>query len=296
MPTLTLRTASTRLVLSPRFGAVIAFDRIASGTVTPVLRPGPAVLDHPTDAAAFPMLPFCGRIAENRFRFADGDFPLSRNSDDPLRLHGDGWLADWVVERATETHADLTLRHAADADAPWDYAARQHFVLRDDGLDLRLAITNRAATALPYGLGWHPYLPLTAMTTLTAPANAYWTEDPGHLPRDHVPLPADLDFASAKPLPARWINNGFEGWGGAARVDWPERALRLTLTTTTPLSRYMLYRPGRRFDATAADDVFCFEPMSHAVDGFHHADLGGLTVLAPNETLTATISLTVTTL
>jgi aldose 1-epimerase len=47
----------------------------------------------------------------------------------------------------------------------------------------------------------------------------------------------------------------------------------------------MIYMPIER------PDFFCFEPMSHLPDGHHMQDLGGLTVLAPGESLSGRVSI-----
>ena len=61
---------------------------------------------------------------------------------------------------------------------------RKLFALDGSTLTLSLEVVNRGATALPFGLGWHPYFPLTAGTTLQAPANALWLEGADWLPTE----------------------------------------------------------------------------------------------------------------
>ena len=47
---------------------------------------------------------------------------------DPSPLHGQGWLSPWTVDRSDEHSADLHFHHAA-GEWPWEYEARQEFLL-----------------------------------------------------------------------------------------------------------------------------------------------------------------------
>jgi aldose 1-epimerase len=149
-----------------------------------------------------------------------------------------------------------------------------------------LAILNRASGALPYGAGFHPWLPRTAGTRLNAPARSVWLEDERHLPTQNMAVTArpEWDFAHPRALPEGWINNGFCGWDGRAVVAWDDRDVALEILARPPIGAYILYSP-------AADaSFFCFEPVTHAVNA-HNLPPGpeahGLTVLAPGATLVA---------
>lgn len=293
MAVLRLETDVAELTLSTQGAVVLGWRLKASVGGVPLLRPARHAGDGPPDAtAAFPQVPYGNRIGGNAFSFAGRDHRVTPNAGDRYRLHGDGWLSDWTIEVQTGNSVTLTLRHAADAAAPWDYLARQTLTLDGRRLAVTLSVENTGRDALPFGLGWHPYFPLTPRTRLTAPASSLWLEGADYLPTMEVPLSADLDFRRPAPLPNRWINNGFEGWNGSARIDWPERGLTLTIDADPMFSRYVLYRPDTARDPAYAGDWFCLEPMTHAVDAFHIDDLGGLRPLAPGDRIEATLRLT----
>ena len=101
----------------------------------------------------------------------------------------------------------------------------------------------------------------------------------------------DWDFSSSRPLPEGWINNGFVGWNGRARIAWPDRGLapryRGDARARAPISS---------ISPSAAADFFCFEPVSHAVDAFHlpgGPETHGLRLLQPGDRLEAGLRLTV---
>jgi aldose 1-epimerase len=146
-------------------------------------------------------------------------------------------------------------------------------------------VTNIGDFALPFGLGHHLFLPLTEAATLLAPATAFWTEKHDYLPGECTAIPSEVDFSTAHGLPARWINNGFEGWDGRATVRWPELGLALEIEAEPPFDRYFLFRSDLKFEPGFRADYFCFEPMTHAANGHNLPSGGGLKRLARGETL-----------
>ena len=239
---------------------------------------------EPGAAACFPLLPFGNRIAGNGFSFGGADYTFEPNTTgDPLYLHGDGWLEEWTVTAQSADRVTLQMRRTADAVSPYSYAATQDVILDDNGLTIALSVTNTGEAPLPFGLGLHPFFPNTAATRLTAPALRMWSEEAGHLPGRVGAVPEDVDFTSAAPLPKRWLNNAFEGWSGQARIDWPERGLSLAIDATETFRHYMIYQPENA-------GFVCLEPMSHLPDGHHMADLGGLTVLQPDQVLSGSVT------
>ncbi len=174
---------------------------------------------------------------------------------------------------------------------PYVYSARQTFSLTDNELTISLAVKNAGEKALPFGLGWHPYFPMTPKTTLFAPAKKFWTEVEGWLPGEATAIPDDLDFNAPSPLPHRWINNGFEDWSGEAIIDWPERKTQLHMTADPLFRHAFVFVSDTVFDPQFQRDYFCFEPMSHLANGHNMSDLGGLEILQPGQVLAGSIRL-----
>lgn len=241
-------------------------------------------------AASFPLVPFGNRVAGNTFTFGGREYVLTPNTKwDPLHLHGDGWLADWSLIARAADRVEMALLHAPGEGTPYAYEARQVVSLERDTLSLALSVRNTGPDRMPFGIGHHPFLPLTPGTTLQARARAYWAERAGFLPDAKEFRPDELNFDQPRSLPRHWVNNGFEGWDGHATVIWPERELTLAIEADSCFGRYFVFVSDTAFEPAYAGDYFCFEPMSHAADGHHHADLGGLCVLAPGEVLAGTV-------
>lgn len=276
-------------VLSPRGGTVLR----CTWHGIPILRSA-ADGAPPGDSACYPLVPFGNRVRGNRFRFADHDYELQPNmAGDPHYLHGEGWQSDWHV--ADRTPVSVEMRHAHDGSGiPYVYEATQTFSVSAEVLCMTLAVTNTGQRPMPFGIGFHPFFPLTQDTKLEFRAGRMRDELPGWLPGPVVPKPADLDFETASPLPDRWINNGFEDWNGAARITWEDDGIALDINADPVFWTAQLYSPGRSADANGETDHFAFEPMSHLANGHNMDDLGGLTPLAPGKTLSGTVRFTPT--
>jgi aldose 1-epimerase len=286
--TIRIEAGDLRAEIVPSLGAGLArFDLLRNDGRTAIFRPWPAEgTDDPNRLAAYVLLPWSNRISGGGFRFRDAFHRLEANfPGEPCPLHGNGWTSDWTV---VEAHRDRSvLELLSNGPGPFRYAATLGYALLPTALDLRLSVTNRGEAALPYGLGFHPWLPRTPDTQLQAAATTVWLEDERHLPTVSLPVSErpQWDFRTKRHLPADWINNGFAGWDGHAQTDWPSRGLSLSIVASDQLRSYLLYSPGGH------SPFFCFEPVSHVVDA-HNLTTGeaarDLIVLAPGDSAEVT--------
>jgi aldose 1-epimerase len=282
MADIDIASDSLRCVLSTQGGTIWRLEAHLGDGWQSLLRPPPEGSDRdPLTAGCFPLVPFGNRVEDNRFLVDGREYVLAPNTPwDPHYLHGDGWLSEWTLEDRDDSKASLSFEFHGDI---YSYRATQRFECDGTTLRATLGVTNLALQPMPFGLGWHPYFPLTPATTLKAAATAYWTEKAGWLPDACVKILDALDFSRPKKLPRQWVNNGFEGWDGDASIVWPERHMRLRIETAPALSRYFVFVSDTKFDPNYREDFFCFEPMSHSANGHNLADFGGLTTLAPRQ-------------
>jgi len=289
---ITLRTGGAGLVLAPAAGGAVARYWIDdAGRSLDLLRPwaAPGQGDRFL-AAAFPLVPYSNRIRAGRFSFRGRDVTLPLNRP-PERhsIHGVGWQVGWTPLDVGPHEAALEYRHAADS-WPWAYRARQRFALGERSVSVELSLTNESDTAMPAGLGWHPYFVGTPRTTLTASVKAIWLTDDEFMPTTLSPPPRELDPTRGVKVDAVALDNCFTGWRRRAVIEQPEERVRLTMTAEPPLEFLVAYTPpGRPF--------FCAEPVSHITDAFNLAAAGrpdtGMRILPPGETLRATVTLSV---
>lgn len=271
-----LRFGTTRLDIAPeRGGGVLGFR---CGDV-PVF--AGARGDTPTDLACVALLPFANRIADGRFRLDGRTVQLPCLPGEAHALHGHGWLRPWQVEAAGPDHATLVFEHAASA-WPWAYRARQSFALHAQGYRHGLSLTNVSATAMPAGLGLHPWFPRTPQTRYLGLHAGEWQPDGRNLPARLLMEPAPVDWWGGEPVATRIVDHCQVRRRGELRIEWPERALSLVMAPTANLALTHVYVP-------AGADFFCVEPVSHMPDAINRAGDTGLAWLPPGATMTAEV-------
>ena len=284
---LTINDGVAEAVIVPDLGGGLAsYDLVGAPGRMPLFRPcREPSRAHPFDLALNLLVPWSNRISGGGFHFNGRFHPLAPNlPGEPHPIHGNGFSSQWQVERATAESAELLLR--SDGPGPFRSEARASYSLHAGALAMRLSVRNLAAEPLPFGLGFHPWIVRSAATLLKAKAGRVVMETHDHLPAGEAPVGsrAEWDFAAPRPLPSGWINNAFLNWDGRATVVWPGRSLELEVEADPPLSTYILYSPSDEAD------FFCFEPVTHPVDAHNlpgGPEANGLTILAPQETLSA---------
>lgn len=291
MSVIELKDGDLTLRVSTAGGLVLGYWWERGGDRVPLLRPAPGDEVDALSSGCYPLVPFGNRVKNNQFTFEGRSYHFTANTTwDPHYLHGEGWNSQWSLDRQSGNDVELSLVHRG-GHTPYEYRARQRFLLEDNVLEMELSVENLADHALPFGIGWHPYFPMTPQTTLAAPAQRFWTEVEGWLPGHAEDIPDDLNFSRPSSLPCRWVNNGFEGWTGEAMISWPERKAALNLSADPLFRHAFIFVSDTGFDPSFKRDYFCFEPMSHLANGHNMAGLGDLNVLKPGDQLAGRIRL-----
>jgi aldose 1-epimerase len=272
MDLLKLQQGDTELLLAPAAGGGIAAFRWQG---VDVMRPaGETALANldPLGLASFPLVPWSNRIAHGRFGFDGLDVRLPLNfGDHPHAIHGHGWQAPWTVEQQDESSARLSFAYDA-GDWPWRYRAEQRFALADDGFDVRLSVENRSDRRMPAGLGHHPYYMKTPGMRLLAHLEGWWRTDAFIMPTAYVEEARD-EWSDRLHAPTT-TDNVFAGWDGTARIEWPERAIALTMTCSEPARWMVVYSPPDQ-------DIACIEGVTHPTDPFNDPAHPGLAIVEP---------------
>jgi aldose 1-epimerase len=249
---------------------------------TPILRSSaPDRLASSREAAMFALVPYSNRLGYRRFRWRGRDYTTRANVDDsPHSLHGLGWQRPWRIVASSVLEVVLELRHAADADWPFAFTARQYLALDAASFSARLQLTSDETEAeQPAGLGWHPSFVRRARSRMHVELSHRWEADATQLPTRKVAqhgIDSDLSHLD--------FDHCFEGWRGPARL----RDERFSLQLASSLPYLVVDTPPER-------DYFCVEPVSHVSNAIHMADPAahGLVSLAPGATLDAWLRLDV---
>jgi aldose 1-epimerase len=298
-PIVWLRRADQALGLVPSLGGGVAAWRIEGPG-------GPIDLWRAWDQgsldmyslASFAMVPWSNRISGGGFE-QDGRFHAMRPNrlGEPYPIHGDGWLQSWTLAQPRDDTLVMTLESNCFDGNPHRYFAEQTFRLIEGGLNQTVRVRHLGDTPLLYGLGVHPWFSRTQQTGIHAVVDGVWLSGSDPLPTEHThTFPATWNLNKGAPANGSLIDNGFTGWNGKARIEWPERNLQLTLAMPNferdggaAAHWCLVYRPPR-------GPAFCFEPITHPIDSFHLAGRPGLRPLSNGDVLSLDMEWRFTTL
>ncbi len=160
MPRVTIADGIARAVIRPDLGAGLERYELLSPAV-PLFDSAPRSGPAPFRLACNLLLPWSGRISGGGFSFGGRFHALAPNLEgEPCPIHGNGFESVWTVQHAGTGSVRLNLE--SDGPGPYRYAATVRYALGAGPLTMALSITNRAAVALPYGLGFPPVVPTHA--------------------------------------------------------------------------------------------------------------------------------------
>jgi aldose 1-epimerase len=281
-PDLILEHGDWRARILPQAGGLLA--ALDCGGV-PVLRAMPDGSANPLDAACFPMVPWCNRIAGGRFAWTGERISLAPNFlPEPHAIHGHGWQSAWDVAGAEASRCTLVHRHDGAAPGwPWVYAAQMAVVLGAAGCTIRLSLTNHADTPMPAGLGLHPYLRRRPETRVRFAAGSVVAVGANMIPTGERLPPSQFgNFAAAggAALPSALIDHCFTGWDGAAVLEDDLGTITLHASGAPHLHLY----------APETPDILCLEPVSHLPDA---VNAGGMPLCEPGETISLNLRISV---
>lgn len=297
---ISLRAGDLALDLAPKVGGVVAGFRHGA---TDILRPMPAeaiARGLVRQSSCYPLVPYSNRIAHGRFNMDGQTHQLTLNfGDHPHSIHGNGWQRIWQVEAASETDATLMLDHVPFGFGPagwdgWPFAFRavQRFSLTPEAMEITMAIENRDTRPMPAGLGWHPYFKAHEGATLAFSADDVWRNGPNSLPQERVAIPPAWDYSADRLLGEPNLDNCFNGWMGAAEMQFPQEGLSVRMEAGPDVRHLVVYIPtGRGF--------FAVEPVTNMNDAVNRMDEvadHGLRILQPGEQMAISMSIAVTAL
>lgn len=272
--TLRLQSGEWRAQLRPEIGGCLSSLTLDG---VEILRTMPEGSLDPLESACFPLVPYCNRIRDGRFVWAGREVQMPANfSPERHSLHGLGWQQPWKVTRQAGFKCSLTHSHDGGGGWPWAYEAQQRVRLGLQGCAITLDVTNLADTAMPCGLGLHPYLRRRPETQVAFAANALLEVDEGLIPTGAT-TPAG-DWSDGRSLPDRTIDHCLTQWNGVAQVS-------------DDLGSVSLRARGARFlhlYAPADGSALCLEPVSHQPDGVNSAP-DQMIVLPPGCTASLTM-------
>ncbi|MEU9856948.1 aldose 1-epimerase [Streptomyces sp. NPDC047974] len=229
--------------------AELTINAERGGRIESLRLAGTEVLKQGERYGSFPMVPWCGRTENGRFRDGATTHQLPVNAA-PHAIHGTVRDRAWTVARATAAEAVLT----CELDDPWPYKGRvtQVLELAEDRLTLTFGV-EAYDDSFPAQAGWHPWF----LRNLGAGGEDVrlgftpgWQEERGgnHLPtgRRIAPLPGPWDDCFGMPD------------GVDVTLTWPGE---LELKVTSRAEWVVIY--------DEPEDAVCVEPQSGPPNGLN---------------------------
>jgi aldose 1-epimerase len=168
----------------------------------------------------FPMVPWCGRIRDGRFRDGADVHQMPLNSP-PHAIHGTARDGAWNIARRATDEAVLTY----DLVEPWPYPGRitQIAALTPDALTLTMSVETYDSS-FPAQIGWHPWFnrTLDGGEPVRLDFTAAWQEERGD---DHLPTGNRVE-----PGPSPWDDCFGMPDGVDVTLTWPGQ-LELKVTS-----------------------------------------------------------------
>lgn len=240
------------------------------------------------------LAPWPNRLAEGAYSFAGRDLqvPVSEPARNTA-LHGLSCWVDWTVAESSVDAATLVLDLAASPGYPFSLRVTVTYALTDAGLTITTTALNTGATALPYGVGYHPWISPGAGSlddcTLELGADALVTVDGRLLPTGKTPVTGDMDYRSARTLAGSDLDDAFVdptreadgySWARLTRGDGSTVAIWMDAAAKA----WQVCTGNHISPASAQRSGVAIEPMSCIADAFRTGD--DLVVLEPGQSHT----------
>ncbi|MFD4830274.1 aldose 1-epimerase [Streptomyces uncialis] len=240
---ITLTAGDAEVTVRPGDGGRIGSLKVGG---TELLRQG----EH---FGSFPMVPWCGRIRDGRFRDGADVHQMPLNAA-PHAIHGTARDGAWRTARHSRTADRAVITHEL-AD-PWPYPGlvTQVVELAPGSLTLTLAVETYGSS-FPAQVGWHPWFNRRLAPdagTVRIDFAAAWQERRG---ADHLPTGERID-----PLPGPWDDCFGMPDGVDVTLTWPGQ-LALNITSREPW--VVVY--------DEQEAAVCVEPQTGPPDGLNTA-------------------------
>jgi aldose 1-epimerase len=236
---------------------------------------------------AYVMAPWCNRIRPAPVEIAGRTLDLEANFSDGTAIHGQVLVCPWRVDGPGSFVVD-----GGGDGWLWRYVVRERVTVTGSTVRVELALTNVDDAPMPAGIGIHPWF--------LGPPDVAIRGDVVFAPNDDTPAIAapvngltDLRRLGemTEGVDATWGNlvAGGRGRGAESPVElsWPALGIRAEMRVVAPT----IFIVAARLPGIGAIAV---EPETHAPEGIRRllrGEPGGMSLLAPGETLELTMEL-----
>jgi aldose 1-epimerase len=287
-----------RLRILPSLGASpVALEYRVGNAWHAVMRPTPpAALTGASSSpfSSYTLAPYSNRIRDGQFSFQGREYTVRANTPKGEFIHGDVRNRAFQIKHHSTSSLECTFdsRNFPDANFPFPYTLLVTYSLESDAFITTLTLQNVGDAPMPAGFGLHPYFVRHFAGSIIDPiltfnAMRYYVTDEKTIPRDGAQsLSPTLDFSTGKSAYGQPLDTVFNGWDGAATLQWETH--RLVLHASDVFTHFVAFNG-------APDATIALEPITHATDGFNLMARGvsdtGVRVLAAGERLSGSVTI-----
>jgi aldose 1-epimerase len=268
-------------------GSLTRFDYKLADQRIPILRRcDDSLVDQlsPFGASCFPLLPYSNRLRDGRFEINGRQYQHSLNCPpEKHSSHGDAWMRQWRVGDISDDRIELFLD--PDDGQPVRYLGSQIVRLENGTVSIQVQVTNKDEIRAPFGIGVHPYFRRSPDAQLACRLERQWILDDELMPLRNVANPLNVKMEKGILIRDLPESGAFCAASTDAQILWPSDGLRLDIQSNPPMQHAIIWCP-------TGQDFFCYEPVSHMIDGFNRDRAGvrntGVEFLDPNQSFEAT--------
>lgn len=261
--------------------------------------------DQPVDSSRGQVLvPFPNRIDMGTYVFngMTEQLPLNDGSNNNA-IHGLTRWMNWNVQRYEHDRVTLAIVLHAQDGYPFVLSVQETYQVTPGTLHVTTTATNIGSTALPYGVGHHPYLTVGSSVidsdTLRIPANSYFQTNSRLIP---LPPPVSVagtqfDFRTPHAIGTTVMDTGFADLirdsDGYARVKFSAPGGKPSITVFADATHKYLqvYTGDTLSPVSVRRRGLAVEPYTCAANAFNNGL--GLIVLNPGQSFTSSWGISV---
>jgi len=251
-----LQCGDIRLEVCPAIGGSITRFSIEGQDILRSASKEAFLHRDPGSMGAFPMIPYCNRVAGGCFWFEGRQIQLLKNFPPELcSIHGLGWTRAWSIDYKTETVLILSYDHDG-RDWPWKFSSEQQFSVKSDRLDYKLSIKNLDSRPMPAGLGLHPFFPEKHLARLSCSFQGRWQCDSVGLPSQFLGLEKSDQFDGSATMNNYDVDHIYTGLNSDIGLRWDNKKYGVKFENSEEIFGYVVYSPPKH-------DFLCVEPITH---------------------------------
>lgn len=229
------------------------------------------------------LFPFVNRIKDGAYTFEGKTFKFEINEIDRNNaIHGLVYNKTFRVidENISEDFASVKLLYTEENESkgfPYTYTFQIEYILKNDGLDINVEVTNTDTKTLPFNIGWHPYFYSSSLfnSSLKFDCNKKTTFNERCI-TDNV-VDNNVDSNNGFKIENKMLDDCYFLNSGKTLFTTPD--YKLEINANSKENFLQIYMPPR-------PNTVAIEPTTGVSDSFNNKI--GLQTLGPNETYKVT--------